>query len=187
MVSSVNSPLQRQRRDCNESNCLGEYDVRKTLFTADNIQSFPDEIIEEDLDFSPLVDTADLNLSSPFEPNIWSTTALHKYVNDSSNSNNCVVCSESDPEKLQRVLKGKRGNEINWQVTSLLCFFYKIGLDIVGKSTICYKHHAKWYNFYRKYKDTLSSIFEGEANIVTQTDQIKVSPTAEEDSMFVSH
>ena len=57
MVSSVDSPLQRQRRDRDESNCLGEYDVRKTLFTADNIQSFPDEIIEEDLDFSPLVDT----------------------------------------------------------------------------------------------------------------------------------
>ena len=55
-------------------------------------------------------------------------------------------------------------------------------MGVVGKSTICYKHHAKWYNFYRKYKDTLSSIFEGEADIVTQTDQIKVSPTAEEDS-----
>ena len=154
MESSVDSPLQRQRRDRDESNCLGEYDVRKTLFTADNIQSFPDEIIEEDLDFSLLVDTADLNLSSPFDSNICSSIALHKYVNDSSNSNNCVVCSESDPEKLRpcRVLKEKRGNEINWQVTSLLCFFYKIGLDVVGKSNICYKHHAKWYNIYRKYK-----------------------------------
>ena len=87
MVSSVDSPLQRQRHD---PDCLGEYDVRKTLFTAGNIQSFPDEIIEEDVDFSPFVDNADLNLSSPFEPNICSTTALHKYVNDSSNSNNCV-------------------------------------------------------------------------------------------------
>ena len=110
VVSSVDSPLQRRRRDRDESNCLGECDVRKTLFTADNIQLFPDEIIEEDLDFSPLVDTADLNLSSPFEPNICSTIDLHKYVNDCSNSNNCVVCSESDPEKLRpcRVLKEKR-------------------------------------------------------------------------------
>ena len=154
MVSSVDSPLQHQRHDRDESNCLGEYDVRKTPFTADNIQSFPDEIIEEDLDFLPLVDTADLNLSSPFEPNICSTIALHKYVNDSSNSNNCVVCSESDPEMLRpcRVLKEKRGKEINWQVTSLPCFFYKIGLDVVGKSTICYKHHAKWYNFIENIK-----------------------------------
>ena len=185
LTSTVDSPSHRQLRDKSLSSCMGIYDVQKTLFqpSSQEIQDLS-ELSDICSSFSSIsVDNSELSSSHDKETEYENLKAVQVATLSHSITENkkCVICSENDVSKLRQVkiLREKRGKQINWPLTFLICFYHKIGIGKVEESYICYKHYAEWYNFYRKYKDMINYIFEGDSSAANQPEKTDMAETVQ--------
>ena len=128
---------------------MGIYDVQKTLFqpSSQEIQDLS-ELSDICSSFSSIsVDNSELSSSHDKETEYENLNAVQVATVSNSITENrkCVICSENDISKLRQVkiLREKSGKQINWPLTFLICFCYKIGIGKVEESYICYKHYAE--------------------------------------------